>query len=230
MKNIIFLTGFFFICTYNSFCQRSESLVIKAGDDLTKAYNYIYRYPQFEYGKVYFVNGDVSAGKLNYNILIKTMQFVDQKGDTLALANENTLNFISIGADTFFYNSNKGYVEKVADYTFTKLLLKENVISSEEKIGAFGIPSATQNIDTKNTYVHGTSYKLVANANLTLSKQKQYYFSDTHFNILPVNNKNILKVFFREKDKIENYLQSNSINFNNEDDLKKLFTYLKTIL
>ncbi len=45
------------------------------------------------------------------------MQFIDPKGDTLALANESTLNFISIGADTFFYK-NKGYIEQVADYTF----------------------------------------------------------------------------------------------------------------
>jgi hypothetical protein len=52
------------------------------------------------------------------------------------------------------------------------------------------------------------TYKLVVNPNLTLSKQKQYYFSNAPFNILAINNKNLLKVFAKGKNKIENYLQS----------------------
>lgn len=83
--------------------------------------------------------------------MTETMQFIDPKGDTLALANENTLNFISIGADTFFYN-NKGYIEQLTDYTVTKLLLRERIKTSEEKIGAFGIPSSTTNIDAKKFF------------------------------------------------------------------------------
>ena len=228
MKTIIFLAGFFFICTYNLFCQGSSSIVIKPGEDLTKVYKYIYRYQQFEYGKVYFINGDASAGKLNYNFLIETMQFIDPKGDTLALANESTLNFISIGADTFFHNS-MGYIEQVADYTVTKLLLKEKIKSSEEKIGAFGIPSLTQTIDTKNTLIADQNYKLRVNENLTLSKETHYYFSDADFNVLPVNKKNLLKVFAKQKGKIENYLNSNNTDFNNGNDLKKLFRYFEAI-
>ncbi|MBA2561770.1 MAG: hypothetical protein H0V14_02450 [Chitinophagaceae bacterium] len=206
----------------------SNIIVIKPGEDLNNVYKYIYRYPQFEYGKVYFINGDASAGKLNYNFLIQTMQFIDPKGDTLALANESALNFISIGADTFFHN-NKGYIEQVADYTFTKLLLKEKLQSSEEKIGAFGIPSSTQTIDTKNTLIADQNYKLRVNGNLILSKEKHYYFSDSDFNILPVNNKNLMKVFAKQKGKIENYIKSNNTDLNNENDLKNFFTYLKSV-
>src|SRR5687768_2602777 len=201
MKAKIFLAGFFFICSYNLFSQ-GTSIIVKPGDNLANAYKFIYRYPQFEYGKVYFTNGDAAAGKLNYNFLEETMQFIDPKGDTLALANENTLNFISIGADTFFYNS-KGYIEQIADYTVTKLLLKERIKSFEEKIGAFGIPSTTTNIDTKKSLIADQNYKLRINANVTLSKEKHYYFSDRDFNILPVNKKNLLKVFTKEKEKIE---------------------------
>src|SRR5687767_2406958 len=227
MKILIFLAGFL-ICTYGLFSQGFNTFVVKSGEDLTNVYKYIYRYPKFEYGKVYFINGDVSAAKLNYNFLIETIQFIDPKGDTLALANESALNFISIGTDTFFHNS-KGYIEQIADYTFTKLLLKEKITSSEEKIGAFGIPSSTQNIDAKKTLIADQNYKLKVNENLILSKEKHYYFNDVDFNILPVNKKNLLKVFAKEKGKIENYLGSNNTDFNNEQDLKKFFTYLKTI-
>jgi len=229
MKTTLFFAGFFFGCMENLFCQGSNSIVIKPGEDLAKVYNYIYRYPQFNYGKVYLKNGDSSAGKLNYNYLMQAMQFINRKGDTLVLANENTFKFITIGTDTFFYDNNKGYVEQLANYSISKLLLKENTTTSEEKIGAYGIPSSTQNIDAKNTLIAENSYALTVNANMTLTKRKQYFFS-YRSNILPVNNKNILKVFAKQKNKIENYLQDNSIDFNNEVDLKKLFTYLITIL
>jgi len=229
MKTTLFFAGFFFACIANLFCQGSNGIVIKPGEDLAKVYNYIYRYPQFNYGKVYLKNGDSSAGKLNYNYLMQAMQFINRKGDTLVLANENTFKFITIGTDTFFYDNNKGYVEQLANYSISKLLLKENTTTSEEKIGAYGIPSSTQNIDAKNTLIAENSYALTVNANMTLTKRKQYFFS-YRSNILPINNKNILKVFAKQKNKIENYLQNNSIDFNNEVDLKKLFTYLITIL
>ena len=228
MKTTLFLTGLFLLCINNLFCQSSISVAIKPGEDLARVHNYIYRYPQFTYGKVYLKNGDSSAGKLNYNFLIQTMQFVSRKGDTLALADENTFNFISVGTDTFFYDNSKGYIEQVGDYAISKLFVKEHTTSSEEKIGAFGIPSSTQNIEAKTTLIAGNSFALTVNANMTLTKRKQYFFSDRS-NILPVNNKNILRAFAKQKDKIENYLQNNNTDFNKEDDLKKLFTYLKTI-
>jgi hypothetical protein len=228
MKTFIFLTALILGHTYSATGQVSDNLVIKPGENLSKVYNYIYKYPQFEYGKVYFLNGDVYAGKINYNILSEAMQFIDLKGDTLVLANETNLNFISIGADTFYYN-NKGYVEQVADVSGTKLLLKENILTSEEKIGAFGIPSSTLNIESKKTIIQGQIQRLTANVNLTLVKKRQYYFSDASLNILPTNSKNVLKVFTKEKYKIKSYLEENSIDFNNEDDLKKFFSYVKSV-
>jgi hypothetical protein len=229
MKALIFLTGFFLVCSYNLFCQASNSIVIKPGDDLTEAYHFIYKYPVFKYGKIYFRNGDSSAAKLNYDYLRQAIQFIDQKKDTLAIDNEGTIKFISIDEDTFLYKINKGYLEQIGDYSVTKLLLKENIVSSEEKIGAFGIPSSTHDIDTKSDVISVNSYLLTINSNVTLTKNKQYYFSD-HFTVLPVNNKNIMRVFAKQKMKIEDYLQSNNTNFTKEDDLKKFFNYVKTIL
>lgn len=228
MKTLIFFAGFIFFSSYLA-GQGNNVVVIKPGEDLDKVYKYIYKYPQFEFGKVYFINGEVSAGKLNYNLLTETMQFIAPKGDTLTLANENTLNFICVGSDTFFHNK-KGYIQQLTDYTVTKLLLKERVKSSEEKIGAFGIPSATSNIDTKKSLVADQNYKLRINGNLTLSKEKEYYFSNADFDILPVNKKNLLKVFAKEKDKIESYFSLHNPDLTNEYSLKDFFNYLKSIL
>ncbi len=90
-------------------------------------------------------------------------------------------------------------------------------------------PSSTQTIDTKNTLIADQNYKLRVNGNLILSKEKHYYFSDSDFNILPVNNKNLMKVFAKQKGKIENYIKSNNTDLNNENNLKNFFTYLKSV-
>ena len=215
------------LCIDFSFAQVSNSFVIKTEDDLANAQDYIFKYPQFQNGKVYFRNGDVSAAKLNYNFLLQAIEFITEKGDTLALANEATVKIINIGSDTFFYSTTIGYIQQAADYSFTKLLLKQSITSDEKKIGAYGIPSSTHGIESKDTYVESVSYKLSKNEDVVLTKRKKYYFSDANFNLYPVNNKNILKVFQEQRGKIDTYFRSNKIDFNSEDDLKKFFSCLK---
>lgn len=227
MKAFVF-TAFVLTYSYCGVCQTPERLVVKPGDDVDKVYNYIYRYPQFQYGKVFLINGDVSAGQVNYNILSHEMQFIDPKGDTLALANETSINFISIGADTFYHNTH-GYVEQAAHLPVTILVFKEEIKATEEKIGAYGIPTSTLNIESKKVINAGENYFLSPNAIVTLSKRRQYFFSDERFNILPANSKNVMKVFTRQKEKIQHYLETNPIDFNSEPDLKKLFTYVHSI-
>jgi hypothetical protein len=50
-------------------------------------------------------------------------------------------------------------------------LLKENITPSEEKIGAFGIPSATHDIDTKNDVISVNSYLLTINFKYNAGKK-----------------------------------------------------------
>lgn len=227
MKAIICIV-FVMLCNIAVLCQTNEQLTVKPGDDLTKALNFIYRYPQFKYGKVYRLNGDASAGRMNYDILSQEMQFIDSKGDTLALANENDINFTSIEADTFFHNTH-GYVEQAAHLSQTILVYKEIIKTSEQKIGAYGIPTSTVNIESKKSINEDQNYLLSSNAIITLSKNRQYFFSDNHFNILPANSKNVLKVFSKQKEKLMRYFDENATDFNKEADLKKLFGYIQSI-
>src|SRR5687768_5214934 len=87
------------------FGQTSEIITVKAGQNISEVYKEIFRYPQFTAGRVYFVNGDVSAAKLNYNLITETMLFVNQKGDTLAIADETAVKFITIEKDSFYYDN-----------------------------------------------------------------------------------------------------------------------------
>jgi hypothetical protein len=98
----------------------------------------------------------------------------------------------------------------------------------EKNIGAFGIPTSTQNIDNYNTLRANNTYSLKVNKDLVFSKEDRYYFREGENNFLVANKKNILKEFPRKKKVIENYLKEHDINYNNEEDLKSLFGYLAT--
>ena len=60
-----------------------------------------------------------------------------------------------------------------------------------------------------------------------LPKLKTDYFFGDQFNLLlPANKKNVYKVYRSKKDKIDKYLEENSVDFKNPDDLKGLLTYI----
>ena len=60
------------VCTA-AWSQSSEIITVKAGQNISQVYKEIYRYPQFTPGRVYLINGDVSAAKLNYNFITETV-------------------------------------------------------------------------------------------------------------------------------------------------------------
>src|SRR5678809_1505707 len=86
--------------------QDSTLVTIKAGnkvsDVLTSAD--IYYYPQFITGQIFFKEGERVVVDMNYNHLFDQMLFINDKADTLALADEKTIKYIVILRDTFYYD------------------------------------------------------------------------------------------------------------------------------
>jgi len=192
-------------------------------------YKEVYKYPDFKSGKVYFSYGQVSAGKLNYNLIIGKVQFIDEKNDTLIIADEASVKLITIGADTFYCNK-ENYVELLGDYSFSKLGLQQRVkFLDEESIGAYGIPTSTHAIDNYNTLRANTTFKLQINKDLIFSKEKKYYFNYGSDDFVIASKKNILKKFPKQKVFIENYLTEHNTDFEKEQDLKNLFSFLATL-
>lgn len=212
---------------FKVYAQETKTVHLKPGDDINdpSIIKQLYKYPRFTYGKVYFNNGDSSAGNLNYNFLKGVVEFISPGGDTLSLANEEDLRLISIQADTFFYD--QGYLQQRASFSKGKLAVKQQLkVRDNQKIGAFGIPSSSGNIESRDAYRNFDTYKLKVNEELILSLQTLYYISNQENRFLPVNKKNLFKLFPRQKKQIEDYLSANNINMTREEDLKKLLSHL----
>jgi hypothetical protein len=206
--------------------QTITTITIKAGEDLTAVYEQMYRFPQFSYGKVYFINNDSAKGKLNYNLLMRKMQFLNERGDTLVLADDNPIRVVAIDTNIFYCNSGE-CVELIAGWPSAELAVSHHLkLADEQKAGAYGLPSSTHTIENNNSFKANNDYRLQLNKDLVFTKETRYYFIDAARHFIVANKKNLSKLFPGQKAQIENYLKENQINFKSDIDLKNLFMYI----
>jgi len=79
--------------------------------------------------------------------------------------------------------------------------------------------------NTKST-ISQQSRDLIAKERITYTEHITYYFADRFNNFSRANKKGLLKIYGKQQEKIEQYLQDNKIDFNREDDIKRLYAYL----
>jgi len=219
------LTWFTVLYSNQLSAQTSTTITVKGSEDFSAIYKQMYRFPNFTYGKVYFMNSDSAKGKLNYNMLIKKIQFIDKRGDTLVLSDNNPIRLVVIDT-TIFYCNGEECVELFAGYPPVELAVSYKLkLADEQKIGAYGLPSSTQTIENTSSFVEN-NYKLLVGKDLVFTKDTRYYFIDANKNFIVANKKNLLKLLPGQKTKIENYLKTHDVDFKNENALKDIFLFL----
>jgi len=187
-----------------------------------------FQYPNFTQGIVFFRDGTASGARLNYNLLTNEMQFIAPKGDTLALMNEATIKYISIGNDTFFYD--KAYLQLVSGNPVAKLAKRVTIkVGDIKKEGGYGGVSSTSAITNYNSIeVDGQAKKLTMQQEITFRKNTAYYIGDVFNHFMPATKKNVVKMFGKKQNEIEQYLKDNKVLLDKEDDLKALITFLNS--
>jgi len=204
--------------------QPIEKITVKSGEDLSEvlsAYG-MYRFPAFKDGTVIFRNGSNAGGKMNYNIFLQLIQFIDPKGDTLVISNPETIDSVYIDSSLFYYN--KGYFQVVADYGNCKLALKQKIEFRPVKIGAMGLPSngtSGLSYESISTY-HVINSRLTLNEDIIVLKQNIYYLFYKKYRDEKANRQGFLLAFAGHKDEVDAFIRANRINFDSLPDLKKL--------
>ena len=211
--------------------QDSTFVTIKAGnrvnDVLTPAE--IYYYPQFTSGKVFFRDGSKAMGKMNYTRLFDQMLFISPKGDTLALADEKNIKFITIDQDTFYFD--EGYVRLILNKGDVKLAEKQIwVVADVRKIGTHNKATSTVAITSLDSYTdrasRAKSYDLLINEDMLIRKETQYFFGDKYNHFVRSGKKKLLLLFPKEQPGIENYLKENKVDFDKKDDLERIAQFI----
>ncbi len=101
------------IFSFHLHAQMDSSWTVKASEEIKEVLSAStrFRYPEFVSGNVYFKDGTNSQAPFNLNSLNEEMQFINHKGDTLSIANEKTIKYLTINNDIFYYS--KVYLELV---------------------------------------------------------------------------------------------------------------------
>jgi hypothetical protein len=218
-----------FICVLNCFAQDSSVVLIPAGtliaDKLPLAKQF--KYPEFRSGQVVFKDGSIAPAKLNYSYLSGEVEFIGPANDTLALSDDKTPLIKDISIDSSLFCFNKDYFEVIAGNRETGRILKRQVFyeMEREKIGAYGMPAPNSSVQSYGAVGSQASFRnnLVANENLYLKLSVTFFIESKKGEIAPFDKKNLLKVYSSKKAVINDYLDKNPVNFNREEDLKRLF-------
>ncbi len=213
-------------CVY---AQAQKQIRVKSDTDINKAIPMSdrYRYPQFMAGSVVYRNGVSGGGRLNYNRLLGEMQFIDNKGDTLALADEQNVAHVMIGKTRFYVNSGKGCPEVISEHGPIKLA-RQTVFKSmrTEKKVAYGQSSGASSVATVQPYSSNSSmHRIEATGDQMVKEETTFFIIDQNERYNQLNKNAIFKVFPKHKKAIETYLDEQSIRFSEEADLQKLLQF-----
>lgn len=228
MKKKYFVSACFLLFFFSTFAQTStQRIYIKGGNDARDNFmREIFLYASFEPGIVEYKNGQRFKSNMNYNKALGTIQFIDEKGDTLSLNNEESISFINIGGDKFIYAPMCLQIiegnEKLA------LLKQESVkIADKHKTGSYGIPNASgtiESIDRIDTRINYNQIEI--NENLLIHKVTTFYIEDEKGEIFVASRKNVLNNFPKKQEAIKSYIKANSVDFSKEEHLMNLMDFI----
>ncbi len=229
MRTVKFFLLFIFsaLLYIHAYPQKNQ-WAVKAGESIEEVLgdSVIYRYLEFRPGTVYYKDGKASRGYLNFNRIIGEMQFLAPGKDTLSVANETSIEYITIQTDTFYFD--KVYIELIHSNNTAKLGRLEIIrLTDFKKEGAFGQMTSTSSIDAVNSFYTGSqTYKLTQKSTVTLSKKTIFFIGGNDNNFVPAAKKNINKLFGKKSATLEPFIKENKITFSKEDDLVALVDFL----
>ncbi|HYK44854.1 MAG TPA: hypothetical protein VEV83_06790 [Parafilimonas sp.] len=208
---------------------QTNQWTVKTGESIQEVLgdSTIYRYPQFVDGRVYYDDGKVSRGLLNFDRLTGQMEFIAPSRDTLAIANEATVKYIAVQNDTFYFD--KVYLELIHHNAGTRIG-KMDVIKllDIKKEGAFGQMNSTSSITSTSSFYNGRQdYQLTQKGEITLKEQTKYFISHGNDDFLPATKKNINKIFSQKMSAIEPFMKEKNIDISKQEDLVRLIDFLE---
>ena len=191
-----------------------------------------YRFPQFRQGNIDYHTGTKASARLNYNLLLEEMQFITLTGDTLALADEHLIRQISVGDTKFYFGERSGFVETIAAYASLQLAVHQKFTTvNAEKMGAYDQSSAVSSIKVYHTYIGdgGQRQSLEMKGDLVLAIESEFYLVDKNNRTYKAGKSALKKIFPDKKQAIIDYIKSEKVDFNSEDDLRKLLEYCSSL-
>jgi hypothetical protein len=217
------------LIVFPAHAQKKQNVTVPAGSAVEDCipFQERYRFKEFADGKVFFRNGSFAATKLNYNLLISDMEYI-QATDTLSIANPLDIILIAFDSDTFCYDN--GYLENIREGKIRVAVRQSISLKNILKRDSYGSSSSNSSTDSFSSIeTTGKTYKLISNQDRVFEKTVQYFIANTSGSFVPFNKKKVLQLFPEKKELIQEYLKTNKIDFDSKADLLQFAGFLENL-
>lgn len=179
----------------------------------------------FENGQVFFKDGRVFDASLNYSLFVKKFLFLDQQDNSIKEFSEpEMVSTIKIGKRVFLPTKN-GATEVLQSDPYISVQYRGTLKREGKEIG-YGGRSETSAVDGLATYHSGnTGYKLETEKFILSRIDKIFRIEYNGKQYRFLNEKQFLKAFSNQKEVLTKYIKENEIDFNDIDDVLKLYNY-----
>ena len=209
--------------------QKREIVEAASGEDLTKTVSHQmqYLFSEFINGEVHYLGLPKGSGKMNYNMLLGEMQFLENN-EVRALANVKNVIVVNIDNRKFYpYNETEFTEELLSTNHWQLRVRRRGNVAPNSKKGAYGTSSSTSSITSYSSINSGNrQYDLKVVDDVLISLNCFYYLVGSNEKYVQIRNqKTFTKQFPGHNAQIEAFVKDHNIQFHNEDDLKALLEY-----
>jgi hypothetical protein len=204
--------------------QVYERTIIHAGDSVSKYYTYLF--PSFGDATVKLRDGRSLIYKMNFNLLLCDMQFINAKGDSLAISNPVEIDSILLDSCLFVYVYKRGYFQLLAVTDAVSLAVFRQCTFEPVQIGGMGTPRHSGGIEMFNSITsrQGTM-PLLLNEDIFALKNTSFLFFYKGGGTENAGKAAFLRIFAGDKKSFDQFVKSNKIDYNKPGDLVKLFHF-----
>lgn len=212
-------------CFHAAYAQKVKEYPVKAGEVPDKVLPNEARYvlQGFTAGTATLKNSTSAALRFNYNFLLDEMHFINERGDTLAIADPLMISSVVIDQTLFYYD--KGYLREILKQGAYKLAVRQRMIQIPDKTrGGYDIASGVSSIQTYASMSGSTQiYHLEVKKDVLLRVDFSFYIADVSGHFVKASNSNF-HILFSGKE-VTKYLKAHKVDFDKEEDLIALFRF-----
>jgi hypothetical protein len=213
--------------------QKPREVGIGPDEDAAESFPYRDKYMFSEFQSGFLITREGKRSKpllLNYNVFSGVPQFIGEKGDTLFL-DDHVASYVQIKDITFIHEFPKGYYEFVLKTSPVRLAVQRTWKRDRVEPGfdgegrGAGIEKNVSVVRTQNTIYSKRLGRHVRNETVIFRRDSSYFFVDSKDRIYPSGESNLLKLFEAGRPQIKEWLKQADIDFDNEEDLRKVFEF-----
>jgi len=204
--------------------QIYDKTIIHAGDSISKYYTYLF--PSFEDATVIMRDGRSAVYKMNFNLLLCDLEFINQKGDTLAVTNAMDIYSIRLDSCSFIYVHKKGYFQILATGDASSLVVHRQRRLEHVPVGGMGAGGPGGGLELYKTIsTRQGIMPLVLHKDICVWRITSFLVFNSSGEMENAGRTAFMKIYDGDKRSFEQFVKENKIDFNRQDDLEKLFHF-----